>query len=87
MSINSATVFLIIGNCLDVCLVVPQALRSHEGNEAQVCLFIIQLLLLKPHDFRTRVNAFIREVRHGNQSRNHEILVSSNALIKVELPL
>jgi len=37
-------------------------LRSHEGNEAQVCFFIIQLLLLKPHEFRTRVNAFIREV-------------------------
>lgn len=42
-------------------LVLSLALRSHEGNEAQVCLFIIQLLLLKPHDFRTRVNAFIRE--------------------------
>ena len=39
-----------------------QALRSHEGNEAQVCFFIIQLLLLKPNEFRTRVNAFIREV-------------------------
>lgn len=39
-----------------------QALRSHEGNEAQVCFFIIQLLLLKPAEFRTRVNSFVRDV-------------------------
>ena len=39
-----------------------QALRSLEGNEAQVCLFIIQLLLLKPMEFRTRVHDFIKEV-------------------------
>ncbi|XP_068748521.1 mediator of RNA polymerase II transcription subunit 23-like [Montipora capricornis] len=42
-------------------LVLCLALRSHEGSEAQVCFFIIQLLLLKPHDLRLRVNAFIRE--------------------------
>ncbi|TFK01748.1 solute carrier family 13 member 2 [Platysternon megacephalum] len=30
------------------------AMRSHEGDEAQVCYFIIQLLLLKPNDFRNR---------------------------------
>ena len=48
-----------------VCLSVFQALRSHEGSEAQVCFFIIQLLLLKPHDLRLRVNAFIREASGG----------------------
>ncbi|EDO29542.1 predicted protein, partial [Nematostella vectensis] len=42
-------------------LVLCLALRSHEGNEAQVCFFIIQLLLLKPQEFRNRVNAFVRE--------------------------
>ena len=35
-------------------LVLCMALRHHEGNEAQVCFFIIQLLLLKPQDFRNR---------------------------------
>ena len=30
------------------------------GNEAQVCFFIIQLLLLKPNEFRTRVNGLMR---------------------------
>lgn len=38
-----------------------QAMRSHENNEAQVCYFIIQLLLLKPNDFRNRVNDFVKE--------------------------
>ncbi|CAF88914.1 unnamed protein product, partial [Tetraodon nigroviridis] len=33
----------------------------HENNEAQVCYFIIQLLLLKPNDFRNRVNDFVKE--------------------------
>ncbi|KAG7265738.1 hypothetical protein CRUP_035091, partial [Coryphaenoides rupestris] len=37
-------------------LILCLAMRSHEGNEAQVCYFIIQLLLLKPNDFRNRVN-------------------------------
>lgn len=36
-------------------------MRSHEGNEAQVCYFIIQLLLLKPNDFRNRVSDFVKE--------------------------
>ncbi|KAH0515073.1 Mediator of RNA polymerase II transcription subunit 23 [Microtus ochrogaster] len=35
-------------------LILCLAMRSHEGNEAQVCYFIIQLLLLKPNDFRNR---------------------------------
>uniref|UniRef100_UPI00358E3817 mediator of RNA polymerase II transcription subunit 23 isoform X2 n=1 Tax=Myxine glutinosa TaxID=7769 RepID=UPI00358E3817 len=42
-------------------LVLCLALRCHEGNEAQVCFFIIQLLLLKPSDFRNRVNDFVKE--------------------------
>ncbi|XP_016100148.1 mediator of RNA polymerase II transcription subunit 23, partial [Sinocyclocheilus grahami] len=33
-------------------LILCLAMRSHEGNEAQVCYFIIQLLLLKPNDFK-----------------------------------
>jgi len=41
-------------------LVLCMALRHHEGNEAQVCFFIIQLLLLKPPEFRNRVNEFCR---------------------------
>ena len=43
-------------------LFVLQALRSLEGNEAQVCFFIIQLLLLKPSDFRNRVRDFVNDV-------------------------
>lgn len=42
-------------------LFIVQAMRSHENNEAQVCYFIIQLLLLKPNDFRNRVNDFVKE--------------------------
>uniref|UniRef100_A0A4W3IBS6 Mediator of RNA polymerase II transcription subunit 23 n=1 Tax=Callorhinchus milii TaxID=7868 RepID=A0A4W3IBS6_CALMI len=42
-------------------LILCLALRSHEGNEAQVCYFIIQLLLLKPNDFRNRVSDFVKE--------------------------
>lgn len=44
-----------------VCVHFTQAMRSHEGNEAQVCYFIIQLLLLKPNDFRNRVSDFVKE--------------------------
>ncbi|KAG8123844.1 putative Mediator of RNA polymerase II transcription subunit 23-like protein [Naja naja] len=42
-------------------LILCLAMRSHEGNEAQVCYFIIQLLLLKPNDFRNRVSDFVKE--------------------------
>lgn len=42
-------------------LVLCLALRTHEGNEAQVCFFIIQLLLLKTHEFRNRVQEFVKE--------------------------
>lgn len=35
-------------------LVLCLALRTQEGSEAQVCFFIIQLLLLKTPEFRNR---------------------------------
>ncbi|XP_071507366.1 mediator of RNA polymerase II transcription subunit 23-like [Diadema antillarum] len=54
-------------------LVLSLALRSHEGNEAQVGFFIIQLLILKPNEFRTRVSDFIKEnsPEHWTQSDWH----------------
>lgn len=50
-----------------------QALRSHEGNEAQVCFFIIQLLILKPNEFRSRVIDFVKDnsPEHWTQSDWH----------------
>ena len=33
-------------------IILCMALRTNEGNDAQVCFFIIQLLLLKPQEFR-----------------------------------
>lgn len=42
-------------------LVLCLALRTHEGNEAQVLFFIIQLLLLKTNEFRFRVQEFVKE--------------------------
>ncbi|XP_071964997.1 mediator of RNA polymerase II transcription subunit 23-like [Antedon mediterranea] len=41
-------------------LILSLALGNHEGNEAQVCFFIIQLLLLKPNEFRNRVAEFVK---------------------------
>ena len=38
------------------------ALRTNEGNDAQVCFFIIQLLLLKPQDFRNRVSELVKNM-------------------------
>lgn len=70
------------GPCL--CL---QAMRSHEGNEAQVCYFIIQLLLLKPNDFRNRVNDFVKENApehwlqndwHSKHMNYHKVYVQQN---------
>ena len=43
-------------------LILCMALRTNEGNEAQVCSYIIQLLLLKPHDFRNRVSELVRNM-------------------------
>ncbi|XP_051162012.1 mediator of RNA polymerase II transcription subunit 23 [Leptopilina boulardi] len=55
-------------------LVLCLALRTQEGNEAQVCFFIIQLLLLKATEFRNRVQEFVREnsPEHWKQSNWHE---------------
>ncbi|XP_008216793.1 mediator of RNA polymerase II transcription subunit 23 isoform X2 [Nasonia vitripennis] len=55
-------------------LVLCLALRTLEGNEAQVCFFIIQLLLLKAAEFRNRVAEFVKENSpdHWKQSNWHE---------------
>lgn len=42
-------------------LLLCLALRSFEGNKAQVCFFIIQLLIVKNSDVKNRVNDFVRE--------------------------
>jgi len=49
---------------------VLQALRTQEGSEAQVCFFIIQLLLFKGAEFRARVCEFVKEnsPEHWKQS-------------------
>ncbi|XP_014210784.1 mediator of RNA polymerase II transcription subunit 23-like isoform X2 [Copidosoma floridanum] len=55
-------------------LVLCLALRTLEGNEAQVCFFVIQLLLLKAAEFRNRVVEFVKENSpdHWKQSNWHE---------------
>ena len=56
----------------NIIMFVLQALRSLEGNEAQVCFFIIQLLLLKPSDFRNRVRDFVNDVSGRWWNVNHQ---------------
>ena len=52
------------GNNLFLCLLwkmileTDEALRNHEGNEAQVCFFIIQLLLLQLADWVNALGIF-----------------------------
>ncbi|KAJ8970204.1 hypothetical protein NQ314_001351 [Rhamnusium bicolor] len=55
-------------------LVLCLALRSQEGSEAQVCSFIIQLVLLKATEFRNRVQEFVKDNSpdHWNQTNWHE---------------
>lgn len=55
-------------------MVLCLALRTQEGSEAQVCSFIIQLVLLKAAEFRTRVAEFVKDNSpdHWNQSNWHE---------------
>ncbi|KAL1455985.1 hypothetical protein WDU94_000744 [Cyamophila willieti] len=55
-------------------LVLCLALRTQEGSEAQVCFFIIQLLLFKAAEFRNRVSEFVKEnsPEHWKQSDWHE---------------
>ncbi|KAL1517084.1 hypothetical protein ABEB36_000893 [Hypothenemus hampei] len=58
-------------------LILCLTLRSQEGSEAQVCSFIIQLVLLKATEFRSRVTEFVKEVKaqHWNQSEWYEKLL------------
>ncbi|CAG9771045.1 unnamed protein product [Ceutorhynchus assimilis] len=55
-------------------LVLCLALRTQEGSEAQVCSFIIQLVLLKATEFRNRVSDFVKDNSpdHWNQTNWHE---------------
>ncbi|XP_014671221.1 PREDICTED: mediator of RNA polymerase II transcription subunit 23-like [Priapulus caudatus] len=55
-------------------LILCLALRSFEGNEAPVCFLVIRLLLIKPAEFRNRVNDFVKEnsADHCLQSNWHE---------------
>ncbi|KAJ8925039.1 hypothetical protein NQ315_001210 [Exocentrus adspersus] len=55
-------------------LVLCLALRTQEGNEAKVCSFIIQLMLLKATEFRNRVQDFVKDNSpdHWNQTDWHE---------------
>lgn len=66
-----------------------KAMRSHEGNEAQVCYFIIQLLLLKPNDFRNRVSDFVKEnsPEHWLQNDWHTKHMSYHKVSKLIKPL
>jgi len=51
-------------------LVLCLALRTHEGNEAQVCLIIIQLLLLKASELRNRVLEFCKDNNPDHWKQN-----------------
>ncbi|XP_075165990.1 mediator complex subunit 23 [Haematobia irritans] len=55
-------------------VVLCLALRTQEGNEAQVCFLIIQLLLLKSVELRNRVTEFCKENNpdHWKQNNWHE---------------
>lgn len=55
-------------------LVLTLALRTHEGKEAHVCFFIVQLLLLKTSEFRNRITEFVKdnEPDHWKQNNWHE---------------
>ena len=53
-------------------LMLCLALRTQEGSsEAQVCMFIIQLLLLRPLDLRNRVKEFVSENVPDHWNRNN----------------
>ncbi|ODN05213.1 Mediator of RNA polymerase II transcription subunit 23 [Orchesella cincta] len=62
-------------------LLLCLALRSHEGNEAQVCFFIIHMLLIKPLEFKNRIQEFVRDnsPEHWKQTSWHEKHKSFNA--------
>lgn len=53
-------------------LMLCLALRTQEGSsEAQVCMFIIQLLLLRPLEFRNRVKEFVAENTPDHWNHNN----------------
>ncbi|KAF2353316.1 Mediator complex subunit Med23 [Trinorchestia longiramus] len=53
-------------------LMLCLALRTQEGSsEAQVCMFIIQLLLLRPIEFRNRVKEFVSENMPDHWNHNN----------------
>ncbi|XP_064486798.1 mediator of RNA polymerase II transcription subunit 23-like isoform X1 [Ornithodoros turicata] len=55
-------------------LILCLALRSFEGNEIQVCFFIIQMLLIRPSEFKNRVSDFVKDnsPEHWKQTDWHE---------------
>jgi mediator of RNA polymerase II transcription subunit 23 len=61
-------------------------LRTQEGSEAQVCFFIIQLLLLKAAELRNRVQEFVKEnsPEHWKQS-NWYVSVKINGFLIFKL--
>jgi hypothetical protein len=58
------------GSLNDAVSLLLKALRTNEGNEAQVCFFIIHLLMLKPPEFRNRIIEFVKDnsPEHWKQS-------------------
>ena len=52
-------------------VVLCLALRTQEGNEAQVCFLIIQLLLLKASELRNRVAEFCNENNPDHWKQNN----------------
>ncbi|XP_029639982.1 mediator of RNA polymerase II transcription subunit 23 [Octopus sinensis] len=55
-------------------VVLCLALRNLEANEAQVCCLIIQLLLMRHNDFKSRVSDFVKmnTGEHWSQNNWHE---------------
>lgn len=52
-------------------VVLCLALRTQEGNEAQVCFLIIQLLLLKTSELRNRIQEFCKENHPDHWKQNN----------------
>lgn len=48
-----------------------KALRTCEGSEAQVCFYVIQMLLMKAHEFRNRVVEFVKENSPDHWKQNN----------------
>ncbi len=86
-----------VNKCIDKCnsliwqhniltldrLIFCLALRTYdEGNDAQVCFFIIQLLLLKPTDFRNRVSEFVKTM-----SPEHQHMTNFYQKVRIARPI